>query len=329
MKYLIFVAILFWFVSSQRDCGTPNRPGLLDLLHLRLADSSMQRFATPFKNAIVEVYFHIIINSQKEGLVTTKTVLEQMDVLNKAYKVTNIQFELVQLDITINDRWYGLNLTSYDAHYEMKNALRKGGPEALNIYTTKLSSLGYSTFPADVEGNKVFDGVVVELTSLPGGSYVNYNLGMTVVHEVGHWCGLQHTFKGNDCEGEGDSVDDTPAQMSPTTGCPSDKVPDSCSNHPGLDMIHNYMDYSVDSCIDTFTPGQIELMTASMRMYRGIIDSDRVLNTTFYESRPVIAPNLISNINSSAAPTTFGGAGIFAFVLFIQTLLVVQLAWVG
>jgi hypothetical protein len=150
----------------------------------------------------------------------------------------------------------------------MKNALRKGGPEALNIYTTKQSNLGYSTFPSDVNVNLIFDGVVVEFSSLPNGTYENYNMGMTVAHEVGHWCGLQLSFNGNDCEGDGDSVDDTPAQKSPTVGCPLSNRPDTCPLKSGIDMINNYMDYSYDRCIDSFTSGQIQLMTASMRLYR-------------------------------------------------------------
>ena len=31
--------------------------------------------------------------------------------------------------------------------------------------------------------------------SFPNGPYNGYNLGNTVVHEVGHWMGLLHTFE--------------------------------------------------------------------------------------------------------------------------------------
>jgi hypothetical protein len=46
----------------------------------------------------------------------------------------------------------------------------------------------------------------------------------------------------NSCVGVNDLVADTPSQYWPTYGCPIGE--DTCPDHPGLDPIHNYMDYS-------------------------------------------------------------------------------------
>jgi hypothetical protein len=59
--------------------------------------------------------------------------------------------------------------------------------------------------------------------------------------------GLLHTFEGG-CKGSGDYIDDTPAQAGPTLGCPVGR--DSCPKQPGLDPIHNYMDYSFEYVVE-------------------------------------------------------------------------------
>lgn len=127
----------------------------------------------------------------------------------------------------------------------MKKALRKGNYGDLNIYFigTHGGAGGYCYLPTDApQGSESFilDGCSIAASRVAGGSSPYFRLGKTAVHEVGHWFGLLHTFEGG-CIGEGDYVDDTPAQASSSFGCPIGR--DSCPD-PGVDPIHNYMDYS-------------------------------------------------------------------------------------
>ena len=111
------------------------------------------------------------------------------------------------------------------------------------------------------------DGIVVDWESMRGTSDTyagRFDQGETAAHEAGHWLNLEHTFY-NGCTTRGDFVADTPPEKTPTSGCPEGK--DTCKA-PGLDPIHNYMDYSFDSCYTEFTPGQAQRMKDAWLFYR-------------------------------------------------------------
>ena len=107
---------------------------------------------------------------------------------------------------------------------------------------------------------------------------ISYDEGDTLTHEVGHWLFLAHTFD-NGCNNDGDGVADTPAVASPNFGCPSNK--DSCPGG-GKDLVENFMDYTDDSCMDSFTTGQLKRAMAAWEDFRAQ-DGEPV-------SRPVAEP---------------------------------------
>jgi hypothetical protein len=223
----------------------------------------------------VPVYFHIVTDGAA-GAVTDSQVAAQIAVLNKTFggreggDVTGFSFELAGTTRTDNAAWFNAGIGGTNEH-TMKQTLRQGGTDALNLYSTSAGAyLGWAYLPDILTkpGQAYLDGVVFNWETIPRVSDTwegRYDLGETATHEVGHWLNLEHTFYGG-CSANGDYVADTPAQKSATNGCPEGK--DTCKE-PGLDPIHNYMDYSYDSCYTEFTAGQTQRMRDAWLYYRG------------------------------------------------------------
>ncbi len=220
-----------------------------------------------FAGASIPVYVHVMRDSAGGGDVTDTQIAQQIQVLNTTYgggessaaANTGFTFSLAGTYRYNNNQWHSDRQST-----QYRSQTRKGGANALNMWLVDFSYLGVATFPWDYSKNPSIDGIRVHYDSLPGGGIANYNLGETATHEAGHWLGLYHTFQGG-CTTTNDEVSDTPAQSSSTNGCPEGA--DTCSL-PGLDPIHNYMDYSYDSCYNQFTSGQSTRMGSMFTAYR-------------------------------------------------------------
>jgi hypothetical protein len=101
-----------------------------------------------------------------------------------------------------------------------------------------------------------------------------YPEGETLVHLVGHYLGLLHTYEPwpdaedrcRKCAQISDRVRDTPVHLrTPTESC---GLADSCPQYPGLDPVHNYMTAEPDVCTSEFTAGQVERMERMVRAFR-------------------------------------------------------------
>lgn len=217
----------------------------------------------------IGIYFHVVNKGTgiSNGDITDKMISDQIAVLNAAYAAWGWQFELLGTDRTTNATWYANCYGT--AETAMKTALHKGTAQHLNLYSCSPSGgiLGYATFPSNYASKPLLDGVVLLHSSLPGGTAAPYNLGDTATHEVGHWMGLYHTFQGG-CTSSNDSVTDTPAEKSAAFGCPANRDTCTGNKYPGADPIYNFMDYTDDSCMNTFTAGQDARMDAQFSTYR-------------------------------------------------------------
>jgi hypothetical protein len=267
------------FVETGRRCSVKDGDDITEE-KIRLDMSGVARTAlAPGEVAVIRVHMHVVQGGGTAGVsgtgfVPLQWMINQIDVLNNAYAGlgpdgtganTPFRFVLDSVDYTVNPSWYNAGIGT-TAEAQMKSSLRIGTAEDLNIWTNQADgNLGYATFPWDYASNRDLDGVVIVGASMPGGNLAPYNMGDTATHEVGHWLGLYHTFQGG-CSGSGDFVSDTPAERSPAFGCPVGQ--DSCRNNAGADPIMNFMDYTDDSCMFQFTPGQAARTITMYTTYR-------------------------------------------------------------
>jgi len=213
---------------------------------------------------VIRIAFHVII-SKGHGNLKDKKVKEQVDVLNRAYS-PHFEFQLINTTYSKNDLWFSNN----DSELKMKKSLRQGGCETLNVYSNSgYGYLGFANFPNSCARYPFLDGAVINFDTLPGGPLGNFDGGDTLTHEVGHWLGLYHTFQGDiegdGCEGSGDHVDDTPIHRR-NFSC--DEGQNTCDNTEETDPLNNFMNYTPDSCMQSFTPGQFERMVWHWNEYR-------------------------------------------------------------
>jgi hypothetical protein len=255
-------------VADSRNCGAEQfdaeQVAQIESRFERLKAEAALRGDVQAQAVTVPVYFHVIRSSSGAGGVTTTQIDNQIKMMNTAFGAAGFTFTLAGVDYTNNDQWYTCSTSGCES--KMKSALRKGSADDLNFYTNNMGQglLGWATFPWSYASSPNMDGVVVLQSSLPGGSTANYNEGDTGTHEVGHWMGLYHTFQGG-CTSPGDSVSDTPFEGSAAYGCPSGR--DTCSTS-GLDPITNFMDYTYDSCMNTFSAGQNSRANSMWTTYR-------------------------------------------------------------
>jgi hypothetical protein len=260
--YRLFNATSFTS-TEMSQCGTPDPSATMMAESSRIVQKWMASPNSRQSTTInINTYFHIITaerDNETVGNLTDTDVLNQLQVLNDSYRPFGFSFTLMGTTRTNNSGWYDFNF------FAMSYVLRVGDASTLNVYFAEPYGLvGFASFPWFYKEDPQRDGVVIHYGSVPGGPLFPNDEGKVLVHEVGHWLGLFHTFQLNpnlndfryrvlrrfvgdrvNCWYNTDEVQDTPKQRYPTRGCPTGK--DTCAMDPGLDPIHNFMDYSVDA----------------------------------------------------------------------------------
>jgi hypothetical protein len=259
------------------ECGAPyslKDKEIMDVAFER-ARAEKQTRQLNTNPTVFDLYVNVVAANMTYGggWVPNAHIEDQIKVLNQGYLDVGVSFRLVNITRILSSRYHhDLTVPEDDAMAEMLGnfgkTFRKGDIKVLNVNLIGFSSdeetYGFALPPSFYAEYPEYDGAYIRFNSLPGGSS-DVRQGSTLIHEVGHWLSLWHTFQ-DGCDGVGDEVSDTPAEATPASGCPTAR--DSCSGLPGLDPVENYMDYSAEGCRVRFSPGQISRMKQAIDVFR-------------------------------------------------------------
>ncbi len=261
-------------------CGTPSPSAALAgpfVEELRRADLSF----IPKAPRVIPLAFHVLHDGRHK--ISKGQAEAVVDHLNWAFRNSPLTFRLHHFDSRKNSTWYFNCVFNAKNQRRLRKMLALDVRKYLNVYVCRpgiSGVLGISTFPPGFPvpgnpGHTYLQGIAVDPQVLGG---PNFPEGLILAHEIGHYLGLFHTFEtffnpGNvNCSEPNDFVDDTAAQFFATSStCPVGI--NTCLDLPGDDDVQNFMNYVPESCMDHFSPGQVDRMLWAVENYRPILGS--------------------------------------------------------
>ena len=222
------------------------------------------------------IWIHVVSDGAT-GNISQSVIDKQMNVLNLAFAgfyggaKSGFSFTLAGVTRTDNAAWYNARAGG-NAERDMKKTLHRGGFETLNVYTNLAGGfLGYAYLPGPAG-----------LASLAGRDRAQLGVDAGRVADVRRPLRprLDARARGRPLvqprahvlrrlQREGRLRRRHAADAGADERLPEGK--DTCAE-PGLDPIHNYMDYSDDACYTEFTAGQVARMQDAWLFHRA---SDR------------------------------------------------------
>ncbi len=314
MRFQFFLLMLVFFnlKAQPRQC-------LYDASFVPVID--LHREALTFRSLVtVPVVVHVISTTETE--VSDFQIHAQIHALNRDFRKRGkewllmpqpfrelaadayIEFELAS--VAPNGLpTLGINRKKINGNNAVLNDdifyAERGGIDAwdtnryLNIWVVEMHEalLGYASSPNDA--GLPTDGVVININYFgTSRAESTYQLGRTLVHEVGHYLGLSHPWGDikNECE-EDDGLEDTPILRGPHYSCP----PTDDQSCNGIPYYWNFMDYTPDCCMAMFTHMQAAQMQATLSYYRpqlSIASFDEPLQTAQFAVVPNPAKSAVA-----------------------------------
>lgn len=300
-RFISFLILMFMgtFVYSQKNTAPFGCVTLGENKNI-LPMGRMQSKSVNYPKEIKLVFHVCYTDAIPSSNIPPEVIYGAVDQLNVDYMGTNISFVYEAHDY--------INLREFAWHdgfvsgqvcfptYKTQSAMISkkyswDRAEYCNVYIipkmcSTILGFAYVTYgPANTD-----DGVWVKTETFGYGAWPHLNPrwveNETFTHELGHYCGLFHTFHNTSfcgqqdsnvgCEYEGDYVCDT-APTKASRGCPGVPgifCPETTYDGNVMFRANNHMDYCPEECRDVFTPGQIDRMHRMLEFQRYELFSD-------------------------------------------------------
>lgn len=268
--------LVFFSLFSFINCNPVNQEKIrckeMENTDVTIPNRELKSNSIWKRNMLIDVKFFVFHDKEK-GKITRYRLNKQIDALNDAYGGnqhnrginTKIKFRLKNVQY-IEDK------TLYNSCGNSEEKIIESYPgdskKYISVYTCDDDYLGYAYYPWHEKEGDIEQVVFMNEIAITGSEVKLYNMGMTLVHELGHYFGLPHTFNDKKkCSSSGDDgYSDTPIEKTPNYGCNLER--DTCPDHPGKDPVWNYMDYSPDSCMNRFSKKQVNDIIYNIDYYR-------------------------------------------------------------
>lgn len=316
--------------QAIRRCGVGHHGGWLDryqaLETVRQSKPTARRALNVIRIPVVVHIIHrdasMVSGLPGSGNISDEQIFAQIAALNEDYRGTPATFgrSIIGNSSDVGIEFFlatqdpdglpsrGINRirgpkTSYDVfddNFLLSSLSYWDSNRYLNIWVTKLNDnfLGIGEFPSaefpglDEGVAEEIDGIIIDHTVF--GRQVGtaqdqfYGFGRTLTHEVGHWLGLIHTWGDQFCGT--DYVEDTPPTESPNQSLRCTTRFSNCEGSRSRNQIENFMDYTIDTCMQFFTSGQAQRI-------REVLDiaprRRRLVEYTLFSFPTVEAPQMV------------------------------------
>jgi hypothetical protein len=258
------IPVIFHIISKGEAVGTSPNLSAADInqqllqLNKDYANQSNSQYGVAGNTGIQ----FVLAKTNAAGNTLAEPGIDRIDINSKSWEdYTTSGWETSYIDQTVKPA----SIWNADRYYNVWVV-----PNITRGTTTIL--LGYATFPASstlpglTNGETSTTCGVVVATSTIGSSFspqdcgTSFGLGKTLSHETGHFLGLRHIWGDTDCGN--DYCNDTPVQFTQNRGVPSHPKANSCGTAD--EMFENYMDYTDDIALNTFTVNQVDRMQTVM-----------------------------------------------------------------